>query len=84
MEEHKRALMGPLKCHIPPIHGGRDVETYLDWEMKYGGANFVGKFVKGGGDMLILANLEREMRTRFLPISYARDLYNKLQRRGVP
>ncbi|RDX85524.1 hypothetical protein CR513_33276, partial [Mucuna pruriens] len=29
MEEHKRALINPFKCHIPPFDV-KDVETYLD------------------------------------------------------
>ncbi|RDY03436.1 hypothetical protein CR513_12979, partial [Mucuna pruriens] len=34
VKEHKRATMDPLKYHIPPFSRARDVETYLDWEMK--------------------------------------------------
>ncbi|RDX87006.1 hypothetical protein CR513_31575, partial [Mucuna pruriens] len=30
----RRASMDALKCHVPPFTGARDLEMYLDWEMK--------------------------------------------------
>ncbi|RDY05243.1 hypothetical protein CR513_10948, partial [Mucuna pruriens] len=34
VEEHRRAPMDLLKCHIPLFDEARDVEAYLDWEIK--------------------------------------------------
>ncbi|RDX59631.1 hypothetical protein CR513_61841, partial [Mucuna pruriens] len=75
-EEHKKALMNLLKCHIPPFNGAGDVETYFDWEIKFYREICEGRRKHAN----TWVELKKKMRIRFILVSYARDLYNKLQR----
>ncbi|RDX94571.1 hypothetical protein CR513_23031, partial [Mucuna pruriens] len=88
----RRAPMDALKYRIPPFVGDRDVESYLDWEIKVDQVlacfdyldyekvkmvtyEFIGR--KRNADTW--ADLKMGLRSRFVPTSYARDLYNRLQ-----
>ncbi|RDY00587.1 hypothetical protein CR513_16224, partial [Mucuna pruriens] len=94
-EDPRRAPLDTLKYKIPPFVGDRDVESYLEWEMKVDQVRMV--FYEFNGYALVWwkqysievrkgrrrhidtwLDLKREMRTRFMPASYARDLYKKL------
>ncbi|RDY11052.1 hypothetical protein CR513_04337, partial [Mucuna pruriens] len=90
-EDPRRAPLDALKCKIPLFIRNKDAESYLEWEMKidqvlecvnyddYVKVRMV--IYEFSGYALVWSNQysrEREMRSRFVLSSYARDLCNRL------
>ncbi|RDX78753.1 hypothetical protein CR513_40921, partial [Mucuna pruriens] len=86
-KDPRRTPLDTLKCKIPPFVGDEEAESYLEWEMKvrmvtyeFNGYALVEVRESKRRHIDTWLDLRRKMRTRFVPTSYAQDLYNKLQR----
>ncbi|RDX89095.1 hypothetical protein CR513_29220, partial [Mucuna pruriens] len=72
VEVLRRAPMNSLKCHVPTFIGEKDVESYLEWEIKL--CRKIREGRRRRADKW--ADLKYELRLRLIPIFYTRDLYN--------